>query len=398
MKNIFIIFKKELKDTIRDRRTLFFMVVMPFLAIYLIFNISFKISTSQERKAQGRILNVGLISHGNAADLRSTLYSIENVKVEENIKEDSIPALLKNEQLDFALVIEENFDQNIKENKTGNVRFYLRATEEENMAKDRILNPLNDYKKRLLDTRLKKMDLDESFVNTLKIEVRDVSTIREKVGESLGGMLPYFLIIFCFLGAMYPAIDLAAGEKERGTIETLLTSPAGRGEIVIGKFLVITLAGVMTALISLGWLYLMLRQSEGIPQDKLGAIIKLIEVKSIVLMLSMLIPLCVFFAALLLSASVFARSFKEAQSIMAPLNFIVIIPVFIGIFPGIKLSMTTALIPILNVSLASKEIIAGTIRTGLLIEVYLVLIALAALGLVFCTSWFKWEDVIFRGT
>lgn len=142
----------------------------------------------------------------------------------------------------------------------------------------------------------------------------------------------------------------------------------------------------------------MLRQNEGIPQDQLGAIIKLIEVNSIVLMLSMLIPLCVFFAALLLSASVFARSFKEAQSIMAPLNFIVIIPVFIGIFPGIKLSPTTALIPILNVSLASKEIIAGTIKTGLLIEVYLVLIALAVLGLKFCAVWFKREDVIFRGT
>ena len=398
MKNIFIIFRKELKDTIRDRRTLFFMVVMPFLAIYLIFNISFRISTSQERKAQERILNVGLIAHGNAEELQSILYSLENVKIEENIDEENIPVLLKNGKLDFALVLEENFDQNVKENKTGKIRFYLRATEEENMAKDRILDPLNDYKKSLLDTRLKEMDLDESFVNTLKIEVRDISTIREKVGESLGGMLPYFLIIFCFLGAMYPAIDLAAGEKERGTIETLLASPAGRGEIVVGKFLVIALAGVMTALISLGWLYLMLRQSEGIPQDQLGAIIKLIEVKSIVLMLSMLIPLCVFFAALLLSASVFARSFKEAQSIMAPLNFIVIIPVFIGIFPGIKLNPTTALIPILNVSLASKEIIAGTIKTGLLIEVYLVLIALAVLGLVFCTHWFKREDVIFRGT
>lgn len=398
MKNSFIIFKKELKDTIRDRRTLFFMVVMPFLAIYLIFNISFSISTSQERKAQERILNVGLISHGNAEELQSSLYSIENVKIREDIKEADIPEFLKNEQLDFALVIEDNFDQKIRENKTGKVSFYLRATEETSMSKERILDPLNEYKKRLLDNRLKEMDLDESFVTTLRIEERDISTIREKVGESLGGMLPYFLIIFCFLGAMYPAIDLAAGEKERGTIETLLASPAGRGEIVVGKFLVITLAGVMTALISLGWLYLMLRQNEGIPQDQLGAIIKLIEVNSIVLMLSMLIPLCVFFAALLLSASVFARSFKEAQSIMAPLNFIVIIPVFIGIFPGIKLSPTTALIPILNVSLASKEIIAGTIKTGLLIEVYLVLIALAVLGLKFCAVWFKREDVIFRGT
>ena len=95
--------------------------------------------------------------------------------------------------------------------------------------------------------------------------------------------------------------------------------------------------------------------------------------------------------------SVFARSFKEAQSIITPMNIMVIIPVMIGLFPGVKLNTTTALIPVLNVSLATREIVSGTIQTGLLMEVYLSLSLLAAASLYFCSWWFKREDIIFRG-
>ncbi|MBE0664525.1 MAG: hypothetical protein IH584_01795, partial [Candidatus Aminicenantes bacterium] len=161
--------------------------------------------------------------------------------------------------------------------------------------------------------------------------------------------------------------------------------------------LVVTASGIFTALSSVLWLYLVFRQSKMIPPEILSVVLKLIEWKSLLLLFSMIIPLCAFFAAILLSVSVFAKSYKEASSIIAPLNMIIIIPVLIGIFPGIKLSATTALIPILNISLATKEIIAGTISPLLMAEVFLVLFALAAVGLIFCTSWFNREAVIFRG-
>jgi len=166
---------------------------------------------------------------------------------------------------------------------------------------------------------------------------------------------------------------------------------------VVGKFLVVTLSGIFTALTSVLWLYLVFRQSQTVPPEVLSGILKVIEWKSLLLLFSMIIPLCAFFAAILLCASVFSKSYKEAQSIITPLNFMVLIPVLIGIFPGIKLNALTALIPILNISLATKEIIAGTISPRLMAEVYLVLIALAAVGLTFCTRWFNRETVIFRG-
>jgi sodium transport system permease protein len=197
---------------------------------------------------------------------------------------------------------------------------------------------------------------------------------------------------------MYPAIDLGAGEKERGTLETLLTSPAGRLEILLGKFGVVVLTGILTAVISIVGLYLGIRASSEIPPEILSAILNMLEIRSVFLLLSLLLPLTIFFAAILLSLSLFAKSFKEAQSIINPLMIVIIVPAFIGLMPGTELDAKTALIPILNVSLATKAIIAGTITPAILAEVYLSLIALAAVSLIYCKWVFGRESTIFRGT
>ncbi|NIM14379.1 MAG: ABC transporter permease subunit [Candidatus Aminicenantes bacterium] len=397
MKKILVIFRKELKDTLRDRRTIMMMVLLPVMMIYLLMHLTVSMRVQHEQKAREKVLNVALITKGNADAFRTKLMERKDMVIKENIQQDKIEGLIKNNELDFAVVFEKDFDKKVNEKQSGDVDVYFKASSEMEIAKQRIIKALREYKKDLLDGRLKEQELGEAFVEPLKIDEKDLATMKEKFGEGMGGLVPYFFILFCFIGAMYPAIDLAAGEKERATMETLLTSPASRMQIVIGKFLVVTLAGIFSAIISILALYLSLRQTRGLPKGALEALIRIIEPQSIALMLSLLIPLCIFFAAALLSVSLFARSFKEAQSIIAPLNILVIVPVLIAIFPGVKLNATTALVPVMNVSLATKDIISGTIKTGLLAEVYISLIVLAVLGLFFCTWWFKREEVIFRG-
>jgi sodium transport system permease protein len=398
MKLLFIIFKKELKDMLRDRRTLFFMIVMPFLIIYLIVNLSMRLGMDMEKRAQEKELQVAVFSAEPLPAFIHLLQTREKVKIDTRVPRADINQAVNNGRLDFAVSFPDDFSEKIDREGTSNVPVYYKASTSENeQALDRVHKVLKEYGKQLLDLRLEKKKLPAAFVEPLKIDDRDVSSVREKIGQRLGGMFPYFFVIFCFLGAMYPAIDLAAGEKERGTMETLLVSPASRLQIVVAKFLVVTASGIFTALTSVIWLYLVFRQSKTVPPEVLAGILKVIEWKSLLLLFSMIIPLCAFFAAILLSASVFAKSYKEAQSIITPLNFMVLVPVLIGIFPGIKLNVVTALIPILNISLATKEIIAGTISPLLMAEVYLVLFVLAALGLIFCTRWFNRETVIFRG-
>lgn len=398
MKLLTIIFRKELKDMLRDRRTLFFMIIMPFLVIFLIFNLSMRLGMDMEKRAQEKELQVAVFAAGPLPEFINLLQVSKKVKINTTVNKKEIEQTVQNGRLDFAISFAEDFSETVDREGTNEVQVYYKASTSENeMALERIRKVMEKYKQQLLERRLQKKNMTAAFVEPIKIVEKDVSSIREKMGQRLGGMLPYFLVIFCFLGAMYPAIDLAAGEKERGTMETLLVSPASRLQIVVGKFLVVTASGIFTALSSVLWLYLVFRQSRMIPPGVLGVILKLIEWKSLLLLFSMIIPLCAFFAAILLSVSVFAKSYKEAQSIITPLNIMIIIPVLIGIFPGIKLNVTTALIPILNISLATKEIIAGTISPLLMAEVFLVLFALAALGLIFCTRWFNREAVIFRG-
>ncbi len=406
MKKIFVIFKKELIDTLRDRRTLMMMLVLPILLIFVMMNLVVSLSRSQTRKAEEKILNVGIIKQGDVDAFRSILVKYKNIIVKEKSEAniDKIKDLILEKELDFAIVFEEAFDRKVEERRSGTVEIYFKGSRENSISKKRIHDALKEYKEDLLAGRLKELndqykelELDRSFVDPVKIDEKDLASMRETIGESIGGFLPYIFVLFCFAGAMYPAIDLAAGEKERATIETLLTSPATRMQIVLGKFLVVTLAGITSAGVSILALYLSLRASKDIPQQVFDGLIRIIELESIGLLLSLLILLCMFFAAVLLSLSVFARSFKEAQSIITPMNIMVIIPVMIGLFPGVKLNTTTALIPVLNVSLATREIVSGTIQTGLLMEVYLSLFFLAAASLYFCSWWFKRENIIFRG-
>lgn len=397
MKKVLVIFKKELMDTLRDKRTIMMMIVLPMLMIYLVMNLTTSLGRSQRQKAEQKTLQVALLLNGSAAEFQPKIEARDDMVLNPDVGQDQIDELIKQEKLDFAIVFDKGFDTTIAENGTGGVTVYYKASSSANIAKRRIIGILQDYESQLLDNRLGALNLKPSAIDPMKINQADLATRKERIGEMVGGFLPYIFVIFCFIGAMYPAIDLAAGEKERYTIETLLSSPASRLQIVTGKFLVVTLSGLISAAVSIFALYFAFKGAAGMPKGMMEGLLKLLEAKSIVLLFSLLIPLCVFFAAALLSLSAFASSFKEAQSTITPLNIIVIVPVMIGLFPGIKLNAVTALVPVLNVSLATKEIVSGTIKTALLMETYLSLFVLAGLSLMFCAWWFKRESVIFRG-
>ncbi|MFO7625671.1 MAG: ABC transporter permease [Candidatus Fermentibacteraceae bacterium] len=398
MRTVLIIFRKEMKDMLRDRRTMFFMVFMPFIAIFLVFNLTMRMGMEMESRAREKVMRVAVISQSPVPDFMDLLQGSAEVEIVGPMTDSQVSPALEAGEIDFAVRFTNDFDSIMAREGTASVDvYYMGSVSENEGALPRIRAILEGYGESLLHRRLEERSLASGFARPLSITEKDVSSARARIGERLGGMIPYFIILFCFMGAMYPAIDLAAGEKERGTIETLLISPASRGQIVVAKWLVVTLAGVFTAVASFAWLFLVLRYGSPMPREMVSGVMNIIEPGTLLLFLAMLIPLCAFFGALLLSVSIFARTYKEAQSIITPLNFIVLIPLLIGIFPGVRLNWATALIPLLNISLATKEIIAGTINPLHLVEVFSVLLVLAVAGLYFCSRWFRREEVIFRG-
>jgi len=404
MKTVLIIFKKELIDSIRDRRTLIAMIVVPLLLFPLLISISSNMLISQARKAQQKTLKIAVLTGGignrsiHADAFERSLAKRDDVELIKGITENEGKALVRSDSLDAVIVFDLEFDDTVADLGQGVITMYHKSTESAGIEKGRVRNFLDELEEELQAERFANLDLDVSIVETVTIKERNLASTKERIAEEIGGLLPYLIIIFCFMGSMYPAIDLAAGEKERGTLETLLTSPAGRLEILLGKFGVVMLTGLLTAVISIFGMYLGVRASSEIPPEILSAILNMLELRSVFLLLSLLLPLTIFFAAILLSLSLFARSFKEAQSIINPLMIVIIVPAFVGLMPGMELNTKTALIPILNVSLATKEIIAGTITPFILAEVYLSLIALAVISLIYCKWVFGRESTIFRGT
>ena len=195
---------------------------------------------------------------------------------------------------------------------------------------------------------------------------------------------------------MYPAIDLFTGEKERGTIETILTVPASRLQILIGKMLVVVISGVISGVLVILGLYLTLRFNPDVPDMVLNIANQILTPLNLGLIILMLIPLTTFFSGILIPVSIYSKSFKEAQSLITPMTFVVILPLIVAMMPGFKLTVMTALIPIVNVALATKEIVAGTIDYGLLGLVFLSLFVFAAIGIGMCVKWFGSEGNILR--
>jgi len=395
MRVIATVFKKEMIDTLRDRRALVLMIVLPLLLFPTIFKVMVSVEKRQAAKAEAKKLRVACIDQGNASRFVEMLKERNDVEIVHATR-DNLTSMIHGDSLDGAFLFTNTFDDDVAEMKPGRLDFYFKSTGDQEIIQNRLRETVDRYEKELLDERFKRLELDQTIVEAVKLEPHNVASVQERVGGAVGGFLPYMFILFCFIGAMYPAIDLGAGEKERGTLETLLTAPVNRLHLLLGKFGVVVASGLLSAAVSLTGLMVAMKQSHDLPAGFIDVLLRLLGWDNILLLLSLLVPLTIFFAGILLSVSLSARSFKEAQSMISPLNIAVILPAAIGLTPGMVLSYKLALIPILNVSLATKAIIAGTIEPGQLALVYISLITFAILSLWGSAWWFGRESTIFR--
>ena len=210
-------------------------------------------------------------------------------------------------------------------------------------------------------------------------------------------------------GAFYPAIDLCAGEKERGTMETLLISPASRSEIVLGKFLTVMLASVTTAilnLLSMGLTGFQLASQVGALSAEAGrrsaaaasSVIAPPTLQAAFWMILLLIPLAAFFSAVCVALAVLARSMKEGQYYMTPLYLICMPLIFLTLMPGIELDLFYSLVPITGVALLLRALILGNYDVAIrfFLPVLVPTLVYAAVALRWAVDQFQREDVLFR--
>jgi sodium transport system permease protein len=398
-RNVSTVFRKELTDTLRDRRSLVSMFVVPTVVMPVLMLGIGVVSVKVVGKAREEAPAVMIAGAKDSPGVRAAL--------ERNGRLRLVPfapdykARIAARSLRAAVEIPDDFDAAVAAGRPAEVRICLFRGEfrSEEFAAGELERFFNGYRDRVVRERLAARGLEAALLRPFEVRRENVAPPAKVGGNLYGGLVPYLLILLCFTGAMYPAIDLTAGEKERGTMETILCSPVGRTELVLGKFFLVLAASLATVACSLGSMLATAQAGSAVLTGRaLGAAggLPAVSWPGVLGVCALVAPLAVLFSAGLLTVSLFARSHKEAQSYVSPLIFIVILPAVGAVLPGVELDARLALVPILNVALAGKELVAGQFPAGMLALIFGSTCLYAAAALALAVRMFKRESVLFR--
>ncbi len=390
--NIAIIFRKELLDVLRDRRTILSMVVFPILAIPLLMLGMTKIFTWQIEKAsknQSRVVVIGA-PQNPAFELDKKYFALFP-------KFPDWEKAIQEQELDAAVVFSESFEKSIEEGTPATVQIHYEQTEiASEMAMRKLEGVLQRYRTRILEAK----GVDASKVEPFRIDsMRIASDLKLKM-HIAAMIVPYVLIFLCLVGASYVAIDLTAGERERGTLETLLVCPAGRLEIIVGKIATVftaSMTSAILALLSMGATQMMFGGEIGVGgRSGLPSISLAVPFSAMVILLALMVPLAAMFSSLSIALSLFAKSYKEAMTYLSPMMLFAVIPTMLPMLPGFKASLPVAVIPLANVSVAMSQVLKGQAAWDYLGLTFVTLIVMAALSVMLAVILFSRERVLFR--
>jgi sodium transport system permease protein len=400
LRDIGIVYRKEMKDTLRDRRALISMIAVPILLMPLLTIGIGVLSAEIVGRAMEEIPKVMILGGADSPKITAELRAQSDIHV--------VPAgadyaqQIEDKRIRAAVEIPPNFDASLAAGAPSTVTVYdYEGDLRSGIAADRLQKFFRDLRDQTVRDHLAAQRLPDSLIHPFEIREQNVVSREKVTGALVGSIVPYFVILLCLTGAIYPAIDLTAGEKERGTMETILSSPVSRTDLVFGKFLTVLTASLATAFLAV----LSMGVSFGIGKTLLMSLADPDQAKNIALSINpgsvaavfvMVLPLAVLFSAALLAVALCAKSYKEAQSYLQPLTFMVVVPGIVSVLPGVDLNAHLALIPVLNTSLVSKEILMGTYHWHYIALIFISSCVYAAVALTIAVRLFEREDVLFR--
>jgi sodium transport system permease protein len=390
-----IIYFKEMLETLRDRRTLISTILIPIILFpVLMFGMS-AVVVLMMKKTEAEATKIAVIGEEFAHSFVSVLLKGDDFQ---KVDVEDFKSALKEKEIHAALEFPSDFEEELTlgENSEATI-FYDGAELRSSIAKEKLSGELKEYQDSLVTERLRERNIERSILHPIKINSENLAPKEKMGGFMLGMFLPYMIVILAMVGAMYPAIDLTAGEKERGTLETILVTPVSRLDIATGKFLTVMTASVITIILATASMSLtaslgFARMGE-FASEQISFAIKPL---SIILLLLLMLPLAALFSSALLSVSLFAKSYKEAQSYVSPLMFVVILPAMVSFIPGIELNWGLAFVPIVNISLAAREVLLGTFRWEFIGLIFVSTFIYASFSIFVTKRLFEKENVLFR--
>lgn len=393
MNGAFTIWKKEILDSIRDRRTLITAVLMPVFLMPVIMIGSLKFTEYQSKQIQEKPAKIAFNDEVAAPTLVSYLQEQQLIEI---LHSDNFRTDIDNGSINVFIEVPASFEQDVHSQIPSQIKVYQKSSNlDSSAAYSKIIAALQQFNQYMSVTRLAEQGINPETLSAVVPSPEDIATSQEKSGFFLGLLLPMFIVIFAIVGGMYIAIDVSAGEKERKTLEALLLTPASRLKIVIGKFLAVASTASTTIILSLASMYVAFKV---VPLDfGTGELTVNLTIGGVAIMLGIGIFLAIMFSGLLLSVAIFAKSYKEAQNYISPFYLVAVLPVAIlGQLPGFKPVAAFFLIPGVNAVFVIKEILLGVYNTNHILVTFASLIVYAAISIFVASRIYSKEGILFR--
>lgn len=350
---------KELKDVRRDRRTVLAMIVVPILILPILMFLPVFLTSPQRNPVRVAVLQADETSNNfveslPSGQIRTTLIT----------KEENITRIIHDGDYEIGVSLPQNFDRISTElDETATITIFVDQTNTRGMiALTMIQNAVTRYANRVVSERLVKAGLPSKSLSPITMDVRAV-TVGGAGPTLLAMVLPLFLGIYAVTGGMYFIMDTTAGEKERKTLESLLTMPATRAEIVLGKFLIAVLIALLSSVFSVLGMSMGAFSLAGSVGEYAGQGLSISFSNLLLIGLATLV-IAMTAASVEMMISIFARSFKEAQNYLSPLTIVIAIPALTIQYMSEQTLRFFSVVPIFNAMLIIRDALQSRVSSA----------------------------------
>ena len=417
--------KKEMLDVLRDKKTVVMMLVVPVILYPLIFigvmQIMAMISSSMEEqnykiaieaedegaflheltkyddkwRDKGEKSQVGIDSDESPAttgeddETEETTYTITIVDAE---SVEDYETALQNEELDVYI------RGTMQEGKLHYDVYYMSSVTNSAYAMNIVMDVFDEYREELTRGKIQDAGLDiHEILEPISYRNQDTASSEQSLGNLMGSILPFMLVISLLMGTMYPAIDTTAGERERGTLETILTLPVTNRQLIVSKFLTVAVIGMISALLnilSMGGIAVYMYQILGM-QTEVASFDMAKFYPAILVGILCIFAFSLFISAITMCVTSFAKSYKEANNYITPLMLVIMFVGYIGFIPNIELTQTMAMVPVANICLLIKNILVFKIDYMIIAVVLISNVAYAVFAILFLSKIYDSESILF---
>lgn len=422
---VYAIFRKELTEILRDSRTLAAMLVIP-VVLYPMMMLGFvRLAKTEEQRMRSQSFT---IAAQNPAQQRTLQHIAQTARPAgtNDLQPDS-PSLENpppvSRQATFVVELaqdasvgfESRYDLQVSLQTEAmrlstalvpSWRFqivYNEVDPDSRTAMEEFRRLLNDYQEIMRrealaailgQTPVPTSQAVRSVLDPVQVELMSVATESQRGGWVLAQIIPAILILMTITGSVYPAIDLTAGERERGTLETLMVTPISTLYLILGKFLAVAMVGIITATLNVASLGATIHFA-GITHALAVEAPVQFPLSALPIVLLCMVPFALLFAAILVAVCSFARTFKEAQLYVTPVFLVALVPAMLSTLPSVELSGTMLVLPVGNMVLLARELFQQTHTTAqvVIVLVSTSLYAAAAVGV--AVKLFGQEAVVF---